>query len=62
MLKEIYILWNNKDDRPAIGREHFGSLCCYATLAQAQAYFADFFFYDKSIREEYEIKKIIVTE
>jgi len=62
MIKEIYILWNNKDNRPAVSRNYFGALCCYPTLAQAQAYLADWFFYDKSIKEEYEIKKIIVTE
>jgi hypothetical protein len=62
MIKEIYILWNNKDDRPAINREHFGQLCCYATLEQAQAYFSDFMFMDKKVKKEYEIIKLKVTK
>lgn len=60
MKKEIYILWNKKDDRPAIKHEDFGALVCYLTLEQTQANFETYFNLD--LKAKLEIKKVIITD
>ena len=62
MIKEIYILWNSKEDRPLIETGNYGGLCCYLTIQQAQAYLTEWRWQYKTRKEKAEIKKIIVTE
>lgn len=56
MKYEVYVIYNNKDKRPAIMQNNYGSLIVYLTKEQAEAYQANF--EDKEI---FEVKKCWIT-
>lgn len=58
--REMFIVWNNKEDRPAVCRENFGQLLVYLTIEQAQAYAADHPIFEHQ-RKDYSIKKMKVV-
>jgi hypothetical protein len=53
---EIYLIWNIKEERPAIMQGNYGRLVAYLTSAQAMAYEAT------GLSEEgYEIRKFMLV-
>jgi len=60
MKREIYVLWNKEENRPAIGHSNFGAVLAYLTLEQIQAYFKTF--WNQGDKEQLEIKKLTLTD
>jgi len=60
-MREIYLLWNDAENRPMINRGSFGSIITYLTVEQAQARLADDNFLE-TIGVKISIKKVKVID
>lgn len=38
--KDVFVIWNEKENRPALSENSFGNMIVYLTLEQAEAYIA----------------------
>jgi hypothetical protein len=51
---KVFIVWNNKEDRPLINRDNFGNLLVYLTKEQAQARLLDQSYYIADMAKQEE--------
>lgn len=49
--KDIFGIWNNKEERFAINEHAFGGIICFLTEEQAKAFNAEFSNQDYSVRK-----------